>query len=117
MGPAVFTKLMYFFGGKAACRGYIMDQWTALSANLLTGRQMVQMQILKNAARVSDKNGSDVYDEFCNFIEELGKELNERSDKAEMRIFSVGGRDDKQGKWWVYLKQYLVENGLLEHSL
>lgn len=112
MGPAFFTKLIYFFGEKAASRGYIMDQWTALSANLLTGRQMVEMQILKNAARVSDSNGSDVYDEFCNFIEALGKELNESADKAEMRIFSVGGRGDKQGKWRAYLKQHAAEIGL-----
>lgn len=109
MGPAFFTKLIYFFGEKAASRGYIMDQWTALSANLLTGRQMVEMQILNNAARVSDNNRSDVYDEFCNFIEALGKELNESADKAEMRIFSVGGRGDKQGKWRAYLKQHAAE--------
>lgn len=112
MGPAFFTKLIYFFGEKATSRGYIMDQWTALSANLLTGRPMVEMQILKNAARVSDNNGADVYDEFCNFIEALGKELNESADKAEMRIFSVGGRGDKQGKWRTYLKQHASEIGL-----
>ena len=86
-----------------------MDQWTALSANLLTGRQMVEMQILKNAARVSDSNGSDVYDEFCNFIEALGNELNEDADKAEIRIFSVGGRGEKQGKWRTYLKQQTTD--------
>lgn len=106
MGPAFFTKLIYFFGEKAKSRGYIMDQWTARSANLLTGRQIVEMQILKNGMRVSDNNNSDVYDEFCNFIEVLGKELNESADKAEMRIFSVGGRGDKQGKWRAYLKDH-----------
>lgn len=112
MGPAFFTKLIYFFGEKAKSRGYIMDQWTALSANLLTGRQLVEMQILQNAARVSDNNNSDVYEEFCNFIEVLGKELNESADEAEMRIFSVGGRGDKQGKWRAYLKQNAASVGL-----
>lgn len=109
MGPAFFTKLIYFFGEKASSRGYIMDQWTALSANLLTGRQLVRMQILKNAARVSDNNNSDVYEEFCAFIEALGGELNESADKAEMRIFSVGGRGEKQGKWRAYLKQHAAQ--------
>ena len=109
MGPAFFTKLIYFLGEKANSRGYIMDQWTALSANLLTGRQMVEMQRLKGAARVSDNNSSEVYEEFCNFIETLGKMLNESADKAEMRIFSVGGRGSKQGEWRAYLKQHTAE--------
>lgn len=112
MGPAFFTKLIYFFGEKSNSRGYIMDQWTALSANLLVGHPLVEMQSLKNAARVSDNNSADVYDEFCNFIEALGKELNESADKAEMRIFSVGGRGEKQGKWRAYLKQHAAEIGL-----
>ena len=109
MGPAFFTKLIYFLGRNSNSRGYIMDQWTALSANLLTGRKMVDMQILKGAARVSDNNSSDVYNEFCIFIEILAQELNESPDQAEIRIFSIGGRGEKKGKWRTYLKKYTQE--------
>jgi len=104
MGPAFFTKLIYFFGEKANSRGYIMDQWTGLSANLLTGRKMVNMQRLKGGFRVSDKNDEHVYDDFCQFIEHLALDLKDSPDNAEMRIFSVGGHGSKQGQWRLYLK-------------
>ena len=109
MGPAFFTKLIYFFGQKSDSRGYIMDQWTALSANLLTGRKLVDMQIFKGGARVSDDNSSDVYNDFCCFIEVLAQELNESSDQAEIRIFSMGGRREKKGKWRTYLNEQLAK--------
>lgn len=104
MGPAFFTKLIYFLGKDAPERGYIMDQWTALSANLLTGRKMVDLQRLNGGFRVSDKNDPHVYDDFCKFIENLALELNESPDDAEMRIFSAGGGTSKQGEWRAYLK-------------
>jgi hypothetical protein len=104
MGPAFFTKLIYFLGKDAPERGYIMDQWTALSANLLTGRKMVDLHILKGGFRVSDKNDPNVYDEFCRFIENLALDLKVSPDDAEMRIFSVGGSSSKIGEWRAYLK-------------
>jgi hypothetical protein len=41
IGPAYFTKLLYFFS--PAPTNYIMDQWTARSVNLVTGRKVVLM--------------------------------------------------------------------------
>lgn len=108
MGPAFFTKLIYFLGERSKSRGYIMDQWTALSANLLTGQNFVDLQKLKSAVRVSDSNTPEVYDAFCAFIESLAKSLGESPDDAEMRIFSVGGRGEKQGAWRAYLKAQLA---------
>ena len=81
-----------------------MDQWTALSANLLTGRDLVDLQKLKDAARVSDNNEPHVYEDFCQFIESLALVLGETPDEAEMRIFSVGGRGAKRGEWRSYVK-------------
>ena len=104
MGPAFFTKLIYFLGKNASKRGYIMDQWTALSANLLTGRRLVELQKLKDAVRVSDNNEPHDYENFCQFIESLALELRETPDDAEMRIFSVGGRGAKRGEWRSYVK-------------
>lgn len=108
MGPAFFTKLIYFLGERSESRGYIMDQWTALSANLLTGQNFIDLQKLKSAVRVSDRNTPEVYDAFCTFIESLAKSLGESPDDAEMRIFSVGGRGEKQGAWRAYLKSQLA---------
>lgn len=108
MGPAFFTKLIYFLGERSQSRGYIMDQWTALSANLLTGQKLIDLQKLKSAVRVSDSNTPEVYNDFCAFIESLAKSLGESPDDAEMRIFSVGGRGEKQGAWRAYLKAQLA---------
>jgi hypothetical protein len=105
MGPAFFTKLIYFLGRNAPTRGYIMDQWTARSANLLSGRQLVSLVRVGKALRVADKNSEKVYDEFCSFIEELSLTLKETPDQAEMRIFSSGGRDSKAGHWRMHVRQ------------
>lgn len=108
MGPAFFTKLIYFLGKKIQSRGYIMDQWTALSANLIIGENLVDLQKIGTAARVSDSNSPEVYDAFCVFVESLAKSLGESPDDAEMRIFSVGGRGEKLGAWRGYLKAHLA---------
>lgn len=41
IGPAFFTKLIYFFSPTPDF--YILDQWTAKSVNLLTGNWVVKM--------------------------------------------------------------------------
>jgi len=45
MGPAYFTKLLYFLasGTHGVAKGYIMDQWLGCSVNLLTGRLIVKL--------------------------------------------------------------------------
>lgn len=109
MGPAFFTKLIYFFGEQSSSRGYIMDQWTARSANLLLGRQFIHLvKNKKNQARVSDKNSKYVYEEFCQFIEALASELNSSTDAVEEMIFSSGniGRKQTRGAW----REYVLEH-------
>ena len=90
MGPAFFTKLIYFLTprDKPECQAaYIMDQWAASSVNLLTGSEIVRMNVtpsldaapklrhktpelsmnelaLSFKFTVSDENTSDNYEAF-----------------------------------------------------
>jgi hypothetical protein len=109
LGPAFFTKLIYFFGKNSISRGYIMDQWTARSANLLLGRQLIHLVKHKDVAWVSDLNSENVYEEFCQFIEFLSGELSVGPDAAEEIIFSSGNTGKKQtrGGW----REYVLTNG------
>lgn len=108
MGPAFFTKLIYFFGKGSPSRGYIMDQWTARSANLLLEQDLVDLRKYKGRAWVTDKNSEETYDKFCCFLECLARELSVKTDVAEEMIFSVGNRGRKQtrGAWREYLLKY-----------
>ncbi|MBB5211479.1 hypothetical protein [Microbulbifer hydrolyticus] len=106
MGPAYFTKIIYFLS-KPKNRGYIMDQWTARSFNLLHGQHDIRMnkQVKGSGeiqAHVSDKNTSIVYEKFCRFIENTAVSLGEAvsADDVELSMFSEGkGR----GVWRSYL--------------
>ncbi|MBZ5762888.1 hypothetical protein LAV84_25530 [Rhizobium sp. VS19-DR104.2] len=87
MGPAYFTKLIYFLMPRAPGRGYILDQWAGLSINLISGRELVKMdeQVLwkrkgKSAervvsSRVSDANTAEDYGRYCEAIESLSRHL------------------------------------------
>jgi hypothetical protein len=98
LGPAYFTKLIYFLNPRH--NGYIMDQWTSLSVNLLFNRQgspIVDLSTSTYRGRrtdtVSDKNSPDSYVRFCLCIEELARELQTQTpSEAEEWIFSKGGR-------------------------
>lgn len=108
VGPAFFTKLIFFLGVNAETkrRGYIMDQWTARSANLLLGEKFIK---LNSGKYVADRNDSAIYAKFCGFIRDLSIELNTTPDEAEERIFSIGnkGRLETRGKW----RSYVLANG------
>ena len=109
MGPAFFTKIIYFLGVENVSRGYILDQWTARSANLLLGKSLIHLTRVNNAAWVSDRNSEVVYEEFCQFIERLGYELGVSADLAEEIIFSAGnkGRKQTRGAW----RDYVLRHG------
>ena len=49
MGPAYFTKLIYFLEPKH--NGYIMDQWTARSMNLLRKSDEYEIHLIPTARR------------------------------------------------------------------
>jgi hypothetical protein len=99
LGPAYFTKLIFF-----SCphhSGYIMDQWTGKSINLLFGDGKSH-PILFSGHWVSRSNSPETYEEFCVLVEHLAKKLEVGPPKAEEMIFSSGGKNP--GRWRQYVK-------------
>ena len=111
MGPAYFTKLIYFLEPKH--NGYIMDQWTARSMNLLRKSDEYEIHLIPTAWRKSNgssknfrnfrvdpkKNDVCIYRAFCEDLEQLAEYLNIDPEKTEKLIFSKGGKVDKMGCW------------------
>ena len=107
MGPAYFTKLIYFLEPKH--NGYIMDQWTARSMNLLRKSNDCEIQLIPTTKRKSDgfrnfrvnptKNDVSIYRAFCEDLERLAEYLGKNPEKTEKLIFSKGGRVKKIGCW------------------
>lgn len=106
-GPAFFTKLLYFFGS-----GYILDQWTGKSIELLFDRED-QIGIIFSNGAISRKNTGEIYEKFCNRIEALTAHLNQNygfnltPGKTEELIFSSGGK--KPGLWRSYVKSQFLK--------
>lgn len=107
MGPAYYTKLIFF--ASPSHDGYIMDQWTALSVNLITDLRkspIVQMTTGhfrgRRWDRVADTNDALTYEAFCLTIERMGAEMEMSPEAVEERLFSQGGR--KPGQWRTYVK-------------
>lgn len=105
MGPAYFTKLIYFCHPNHD--GYIMDQWTARSVNLLGISPQIEMYNISGKAGaqsmgVSDKNSSDTYENFCSFVEALVAEVDEATSPSEIEeaMFSQGRG---KGEWRNYV--------------
>lgn len=106
LGPAYFTKIIYFLS-KSEYRGYIMDQWTARSTNLLLNAKLIGLvnttaKSGKVSYFVSDKNSADTYENFCLFIEHLAQIYQTTSDLIEMSLFSQGYG---LGEW----RNYVIE--------
>ena len=107
MGPAYFTKLIYFLMPKNDAkhpRGFIMDQWAGCSVNLLCGHGIVRLNSntrwIKKAGDirtetsfvVSDLNTGKQYEEFCSVIERLADQLGETVDQIDRTFISGGGK-------------------------
>lgn len=92
MGPAYFTKLICFVN--LSLNGYIMDQWTSKSVNLLMGEDIVH---LTKQGIVTDRNTANTYDRFCRIIEDLALEIGESPINTEEFLFSYGGHH--KGVW------------------
>ena len=88
LGPAFFTKLLYFFSPNEDF--YIMDRWTARSVNLLTGREVVR---ITNDGYVADSNTGENYENFCTVVDDMARQLKCTGAKLEERLFSCGGGD------------------------
>lgn len=97
MGAAYFTKLIFFC--EPSHKGYIMDQWTSKSVNLLTGNDVVYL----TAGHVNKKNTASNYQNFCEYTEKLASKLSTSGENIEIAMFSKGGR--KKWPW----RQYVVD--------
>ena len=97
MGASYFTKLIFF--SEPSRKGYIMDQWSSKSVNLLTGRDIVYL----TNGYVNKKNTADNYQLFCEYIESLAFRLGTSGENVEIGMFSKGGR--KKWPW----RQYVVD--------
>jgi hypothetical protein len=99
MGPAYYTKLICFLNRDL--KGYIMDQWSAKSINLLLDRPLVALNSL---GMVVDSNTDDTYEEFCQRIEALSHIIERDPLETEEALFSYGGR--RKGMW----RKYVIDN-------
>jgi hypothetical protein len=98
IGPAYFTKLIFFADPKHD--GYIMDQWTARTSNLLViGSPLVRMQ---SREYVSPHNSPNTYERFCQLVEYLAKMINRSSEETEQCMFSKGGK--KPDPWRKFVR-------------
>lgn len=105
VGPAYFTKLIHFF---LKSDGYIMDQWTARSINLLAGKPVVPLiravhrRTGKVAVAVAQDVGGEVYETFCALVDELAEKLKLTGEETERLLFSHGGW--VPGRWRTYVR-------------
>ena len=118
MGPAYFTKLIFFLLPTSLPRGFIMDQWTSASVNLLFDRKVIETQIQKTRQKndkvklgeiVSDKNTKENYIKFCEGIELIATDLMKDSACIEEMMFSEGRGN---GVW----RNYVVNQRFLTVS-
>lgn len=104
LGPAYFTKLLYFFDSNNSKKMYIMDQWTTKPILMLTGKNIIRHVDTGPTSFNTGKN----YDLFCTIIEDLQGPLN-LSDGSfvEEKLFSVGSvRKKPRGEF----RQFVVDN-------
>ena len=116
IGPAYFTKIIYFWTHNSKDRGYILDQWTARSTNLIFGEPLVILDKFQRFQRVSDANNEKHYDKFCIGIELVTKALksfNEThhlvmsSDEVQRKMFSAGGK--RKVSWRAFVLSHTRE--------
>ena len=91
LGPSFWTKLLYFFPPETD--RYIMDQWTAKSVNLITGRKIVQL----SGGCPPRTNTPDHYNRFCEEVDRMAQRLGLKGEQVEEMMMSRGGR--KPAPW------------------
>lgn len=122
MGPAYFTKLIYFLQFSDSSKGpggYIMDQWASETVNLLTDTDTVLLDanvsrrwkklkrneepvvVVSANSRVSDLNTSENYRKFCSAMDEMASELN--MNRSEIDCAVMGQGDNANNNWRYYL--------------
>lgn len=102
MRAAYFTKLIHFASVPGVQPvGYIMDQWTAKSVNLICRREVVGLDA---AGYVLPRNDPHVYETFCGVVDAIGDALQVSGTQAEERIYSRGGR--RPAAWRSHVKAH-----------
>ena len=119
MGPAFFTKLIYFLSPRDKPErrtAYIMDQWAASSVNLLNGWDVVLMDVTKTwsfssgrlttsfAFTVSDQNTAEDYEAFCSTVDQLAGRFSLGADQVDQALFSAD--ETGPGCW----RRYVIEH-------
>jgi hypothetical protein len=101
VGPAYFTKLIFFLNPKL--NGYILDQWTAKSVNLLFP-PFVHLTVgaTRGTDTVSNKNSADVYEKFCARLDQLGGTRG--GAEAERLLFSQARPTNSHWRYYVRRK-------------
>ena len=127
MGPAYYTKLIYFLMPRDTAWpvGYIMDQWLGCSVNLIYQQEVVRMDTMvtwtarkrgtaqscvqKVISRVSPLNTGEQYERFCQAVELLADRMGAgwRPDETELALMSSGGRNP--APW----RSYVIQGRLL----
>ena len=96
MGPAFYTKWFCFLN--PSLKGYIMDQWTSKSVNILTGEN--QIKLSANGA-VLNSNRPEQYEWYCRVIESLADRIKFSPLDTEEALFSYGGYQKCQWRKYV----------------
>lgn len=107
MGPAYYTKLIYFLMPRESAHpvGYIMDQWLGCSINLISAQDVVRMDaalhwveqedgaVQSPTFSVSPLNTGEQYERFCQVVELVASNMgaNWSPDAAELAMMSSGG--------------------------
>lgn len=123
MGPAYYTKLIYFLmpGDTDRPGGYIMDQWLGCSVNLICGQEVVRMDssiswvnnkrraVQQVHSRVSPLNTGYHYERFCQAVEMVARRLGAgwTADLAELALMSTGGK--KPERWRAHVVRHRLE--------
>lgn len=99
MRSPFFTKLIFFLGQEPNTpdKGYIMDQWTARSMNMLKCPDHI-----KFGKYVGKRNNTRIYRKFCEDLEVLTKWLGiQNPEETEQLLFS-----GENGSWRKYVRKH-----------
>lgn len=114
MGPAYFTKLIYFLTPRVQQLpdAYIMDQWASCSINLLRAKDIVLMDVVSQWKRdkekretnfiVSRANRASHYEAFCEAMSLLAAQFGLTADQIDRAV--LGGGSSHQD-WRLYVTQ------------
>lgn len=87
LGPAYFTKLLYFYLPDPDC--YIMDQHTGKTMGLMTDNKLVRMA----DKAVSNANKCGNYQAYCEEVDAMARFLGVTGEQVEEMMMSKGGHN------------------------